>query len=150
MPELELSRGRCRYCQNQGRAFVKCNTCGVFLILGGFCIWPKLFLQTSFTRSWNLFALLNNTKPAICALFLVHYFVKDQKLTIHLVSFTLPVSYYNEFFAIKNMSSLEHMFFLVEYSYLRYRYLILLFHFYLRWSHWCTQDRFELKNDMNW
>lgn len=106
MPELELSRGRCHYCQNQGRAIVKCNTCGVFLSLGGFCIWPKLFLQTSFTRSLNLFTLLDNTNPALCALFLVHYFVKDEKLTIHLVSFTLSGSYYNEFFAIKKMSAL--------------------------------------------
>ena len=76
-------------------------------MVGGFCIWLKLLLQTSFTIINEIFfALLDTTKAAIWALLLFHYFVKDEKLIKHLILFTLPVSCYNEFFVITKMSAL--------------------------------------------
>ena len=44
----------------------------------------------------NLCDLFDTKKPALCAL----------KLTIHLVFFTIPVPYYNEFFVIAKISAL--------------------------------------------
>ena len=41
----------------------------------------------------------------MCLIFF-HYFVKDEELTMHLVFFTIPKPYYNEFFVITKMSAL--------------------------------------------
>ena len=76
------------------------------LMLGGFCIWPKLLLQTSFKSINEIYLLCLVLKnPALCALLSFHFFVKDKNLTIYLVFFTIPVSYYNEFLVITKMTT---------------------------------------------
>ena len=64
------------------------------------------FANIIYKHKWNLFALFDTKKPTLCALFLFHDFMKNEKLTIHLVFFTIPESYYNDFFVITKMSVL--------------------------------------------